>query len=54
MKIKSNVYGNLNLVNYEFIEEHNLCYINTISNKKYGEIDVYENEHGHKYAVIAD
>ena len=54
MKIKTNEYGNMNIVNYEFVAEHKVCYIDTIHNKKFGDIDVYENENGQRYAVVVN
>lgn len=54
MKIKTNKYGNMSIVNYEFVAKHKLCYTDTIYNKKLGDIDIYENENGQKYAVVVN
>ena len=54
MKIKTNEYGNMSIVGYKFVTEHKLCYTDTIYNKKLGDIDIYENENGQKYAVVVN
>ena len=54
MKIKTNEYGNMSIVDYAFVTEHKLCYTDTIYNKKLGDIDIYENENGQKYAVVVN
>ena len=54
MKIKTNEYGNMSIVDYEFVTEHRLYYADTIYNKKLGDIDIYENENGQRYAVVVN
>ena len=54
MKIKTNEYGNMVIVSYKFVTERKLCYTDTIYNKKLGDIDIYENENGQKYAVVVN
>ena len=54
MKVKTNEYGNLIVINEPIINDEYLSYVGTVYSNKYGNVDVYEDDKGKKYAWLVD
>lgn len=51
MKIKTNEYGNVTVVDNNYVKENNLMYVDTIDCRKYDSVDIYENYKGQKFGI---